>query len=198
MIIKRLRSGDAVADEEFDSMYNYWLKAVSAIHFTPVAVAQAAARFLVSGKGTRVLDVGSGAGKFCMVGAACTPGTFTGIEQRRYLYRIAGMLSRRYELDNTGFIHANVLDIDFRDFDAVYYFNAFYENIVPDSALDSSVALDKSLYRLYSQYMKTQLAQMPVGTRLATYFSFLDDIPAGYELRSTAFDVKLKLWEKRW
>ena len=44
------------------------------MHWTPVHVARRAAQFLVTGPETRVLDVGSGPGKFCLVGALATQG----------------------------------------------------------------------------------------------------------------------------
>lgn len=196
MIIKKLASGIAVEDEEFDTMYSKAFKEISEFHFTPVKVAQVAAQFLVNKPGARVLDIGSGAGKFCMVGAACTQGKFTGIEQRKNLHQLAKKLSRRYQLANIENIHSNIIDIDFEAFDAIYYFNAFYENIIQNCAIDQEVILDKTFYNLYTQYMREQLNKMPIGTRLATYFSFMDEVPACFKVQATDFDLKLKLWEK--
>lgn len=196
MIFERLKSGLVVSDEAFDEMYNKRLKKVSEFHFTPVEVARAAARFLVRMPGDQVLDIGAGAGKFCMVGASCAPGFFVGVEQRKYLFQTAQKLAQTHQVEHVKFIHANITDIDFKSFDAVYFFNAFYENLFPNDPLDHAVALDKPLYQLYSQYVKDQLFQMPLGTRLATYFSFLDEVPDGYEIRETHFDGKLKFWEK--
>lgn len=196
MLINKLKSGIVVDDPEFDSMYSGRVKKISEIHFTPVKVAQVAARFLVDKTGTRVLDIGSGAGKFCMVGAACTEGCFTGVEQRKNLHTLAKRLSKRYELPNIEHIHSNVMTLDFEAFDAVYYFNAFYENIVQEGAIDQAVPLDKAFYTLYTQYMREQLGKMPIGTRLATYFSFMDEVPSSFRVRATDFDLKLKLWEK--
>jgi SAM-dependent methyltransferase len=196
MIFKRINAGIKVDDNDFDAMYTSQLKEISKIHFTPVDVAKTAARFLVNKPGAKVLDIGSGAGKFCMIGAACTNGFFTGVEQRQHLYQLSGFLSRCYNLTNVQFMHGNFMEIEFRQFDAVYFFNAFYENIFPTNSMDSTVPLDKALYTLYSEYMREQLQEMPVGTRLATYFSFMDEVPPCYKIQSTEFDRKLKLWEK--
>lgn len=196
MIFQRLKTGVEVSDRDFDAMYAGRLREVSKIHFTPVEVAKIAARFLVGKPGTKVLDVGSGAGKFCMIGASCTNGFFTGVEQRRNLCQYSELLSRCHRLGNTKFIHSNILEIEFRAFDAVYFFNSFYENIFQNNPIDSSVELDKDLYVRYAQYMRKQLGQMPVGTRLATYFSYMDEIPNSFEIRAMDFDGKLKLWEK--
>lgn len=196
MIFKHLQSGLAVDDRYFDSMYSRRMRHVAAFHFTPVAVAQAAAQYLVDKPGARVLDIGSGAGKFCMIGAACTQGQFTGVEQRPSLHRLSERLSRRYALPNVRFIHANITSIDIQAFDAVYFFNAFQENVIQSDPIDHSVCLDKSLYRLYSQYVRSQLAAMPAGTRLATYFSYGDEVPDSFRVMDTDFEGKLKLWKK--
>jgi len=194
--IKNLPSDADALDEAFDVIYPLRLKKVSKFHFTPLNVAQVAAQYLVQKPDTRVLDIGSGAGKFCMVGAGCTDGHFVGVEQRKNLHRLAEKLSRKFASKRVEFIHSNIMEVDFEAFDAVYYFNAFYENIVPDSAIDHAVTLDKTLYTLYTQYMREQLSKMPLGTRLATYFSFMDEVPNSYKIKGADFDLKLKLWEK--
>ena len=196
MIFRRLKTGIEVSDRDFDAIYTRRLREISRIHFTPVEVAKTAAQFLVKKPGTKVLDVGSGAGKFCMIGAACTNGFFTGVEQRQYLYQISELLSNYYKLTNAKFVHSNIVEIEFRSFDAIYFFNSFYENYFSKNPIDTSVRLDKSLYAIYAQYVREQLDTMPVGTRLATYFSYLDEVPDSYEIQCADFDNKLKMWEK--
>ncbi len=196
MVIQKLKSGAEVDDAAFDAIYPDRWKKISKIHFSPVKVAQVAARFLVEKPSTRVLDIGSGAGKFCMVGAASTEGHFVGVEQRANLHRLAKKLAGKYELANTDFIHANITDLDFEAFDAFYCFNAFYENVFPQGSIDNAITLDRELYLRYTQYMREQLDKMPVGTRLATYFSFMHEVPDSYIIRSVDFDLKLKLWQK--
>jgi len=195
-IFQRLQRNIEVSDEEFDSIYPKRMRAVSEFHFTPVEVAKVAARFLVQKERTKVLDVGAGAGKFCMVGAACTAGHFTGVEQRAGLHRISIQLFNRYKLNNLDFIHSNITAIEFKEFEAFYIFNPFYENIIAENPIDDTIQLEKNLYSLYSLYVKAQLSKMPAGTRLATYFSYLDEVPEGYEVQSTYFGDKLKLWAK--
>lgn len=196
MVFEKLKSKSDVSDEAFDALYPRRIQRISGIHFTPVEVVKVAAAFLVNKPGTRVLDIGAGAGKFCLIGAACTTGFFTGVEQRLYLCQQAALLSSTHGLINTRFIHANILDVDFLEFDAVYLFNPFSENVFLNGAMDTEVLLDRSLYASYNQHTKTQLAKMPTGTRLVTYFSFGDEIPEGYKVQSKDFDGKLKLWEK--
>lgn len=196
MIIQRLKAGIDVSDREFDAIYVQKMRQVSKFHFTPVAVARKAASFLVSRPGARVLDIGSGAGKFCMVGAACTEGFFTGVEQRHYLVLFSSLLAKWHRLNNLRYIHSNITEVKFQDFDAIYFYNSFCENIVPNNPIDDTIRPDKAHYFKYSQYMKTQLDGMRVGTRLATYFSTLDEVPESYKPVGTDFDKKLIFWEK--
>ncbi len=196
MIFRNLKSGIEVNDEYFDTIYPKPLRAVSEFHFTPVDVAQYAARALVERPGTRVLDIGSGAGKFCLVGAACTGGHFTGVEQREHLFQLSEEVAVRYALPNVSFLHANIMDIRFEGYEAFYFFNAFYENINQENPVDFSLKLDRQLYDSYSLFVRGQLDQMPPGTKLATYFSYFDEIPGSYKVRKTRFDGYLKIWEK--
>ena len=54
-------------DEKFERVYPARIRKLSAIYWTPVAVAAEAARLLVTRPGLRVLDVGCGPAKFCLV-----------------------------------------------------------------------------------------------------------------------------------
>lgn len=196
MIFQRLKTGIDVSDTDFDTIYSEEIRAVSETHFTPVEVAKTAAAYLVDQPGTKVLDIGSGAGKFCMIGAACTDGQFTGVERRKNLFQVAETLSKNHSLENTGFIHADIMDIEFRAFNAIYFFNSFYENLFQKEAIDNSVELDRRSYDMYSCFVREQLCKMPVGTRLATYFSYLSEVPMNYKVQDIHFDGKLKLWVK--
>jgi len=196
MIFKKLRSGVPVDDAKFDALYPERIQQVSALHFTPLDVAKVAAGFLVETPDTRVLDVGSGAGKFCLVGAVCTTGHFTGVEQRESLFHLAEGLRIQADLPNAAFIRANILDISFGSYDAVYLFNPFHENIAQTDPIDDSVVMNNQLYTVYCDYVREQLDTMPIGTRLVTYFSYGAEVPGSYIMQSYAFDRKLKMWKK--
>jgi tRNA A58 N-methylase Trm61 len=196
MIFKNLKSGMPMDDADFDALYSVRMREVSELHFTPVDVAIVAARYLAAIPGTRVLDVGSGAGKFCFIGAACTEGHFTGVEQRESLFGLSEQLREQTGLPNTAFIRANITEIGFDGFDAFYLFNPFHENIFQNNPIDDSIVLDKQLYAVYCDYVREQLDSMPIGTRLATYFSYGEEVPGSYILQYFDFDRKLKMWRK--
>ena len=104
-----------------------------------------------------------------MVGAATTRGHFTGVEHRLRLVELSTTLSSRYDLQNVKFIHANVTSIDFRNYDAFYFFNSFYEHINVHHRIDDSVTMDVQTYEAHVSDMVEQLSRLPLGARLATY-----------------------------
>lgn len=196
MLFKYIKSNVEVIDSEFDLIYPPQIKEASEIHFTPIKIAKIAARYLADSKDTKILDVGSGAGKFCMIGSACTEAYFVGVEQRKNLYTTANSISKHYNLTNVEFINSNITNIEFEDFDAFYFYNAFFENISPSGRIDEDVELRRELYEEYSLYVKKQLDKMPIGTKLVTYFSFLKEVPESFKVQFSDFDNKLKMWEK--
>ena len=187
---------DRRKDNQFDLMFPLEVREMSHVHWTPVSVAHQAAEFLVSRPGTKVLDVGCGPGKFCIVGALMTEGTFTGIEQRRYLCELATARIRQVGLRNATILHGNVVHLDFSDFDAFYLFNPFEENLEELLKIDSSVPLSGELFEHYTRYVARELARAPVGTRVVTYCGGCEEVPTGYECVATSREFSLKFWEK--
>jgi SAM-dependent methyltransferase len=181
-------------DEEFDQVYPESIRQLSNCHWTPVEVAREAAQFLVTKTGTRVLDIGSGAGKFCAVGALTTEGHFTGIEQRESLVLAARNMLLTHGISRVEILHRNVMTMDFDEFDAFYLFNPFQENMLPSLSIDSKVPLEPSLYDTYAAYVSMQLSMATTGTRVAAYWSSFREIPPSYDCVASHFDGKLNFW----
>jgi SAM-dependent methyltransferase len=186
----------SVEDELFDMIYPPEIRDLSLRHWTPVAVARRAAEFLVSGPETRVLDLGCGPGKFCIVGALTTAGHFTGVEQRQELVNLARAAIQQESISNAEIVHANVIDIDFLAHDAFYLFNPFEENLFKRGKIDSSVEFSKVLYKQYTRHVAAQLARAPLGTRVVTYAGLCEEVPFCYECKKSSFGGVLKLWTK--
>ena len=166
------------------------------MHWTPVHVARRAAQLLVTGPETRVLDVGSGPGKFCLVGAMATLGHFTGVEQRPYLVEFSRSFARKYAIPRVHFLRANAGDLDWSRYNAFYFYNPFYENLDPDKKIDERVELSPSLYNQYIRMAQERLAEAPSGTRVVTFHGMGGEMPDGYErvlqeFQDTGF---LELW----
>ncbi|MBP2618119.1 methyltransferase domain-containing protein [Chryseobacterium jejuense] len=196
MIFKQLRQNMDVKDAVFNKIYPPCIQAAAERHWTPVAVAKLAAEYLAEKPGKKVLDIGAGAGKFCLVGAASTNGFFYGVEQRASLTKISRKIAEKHDITNVEFINSNINKINFSNYEAFYFFNSFFENIDTSSPIDHTILPDSYLYHTYSDYVKEQLYKTPVGTRLVTYWSKWDEIPGNFELVDSACNGFLSFWEK--
>jgi SAM-dependent methyltransferase len=197
----------SIEDEKFDLIYPRQIRELSSTFWTPVAVAAEAAKLLVTAPAcsavgsakprTRVLDIGCGPGKFCLVAASLTDGRFTGVEQRSDLVAAARQAASDLGLAEVEFIHGNVMDIDFAEYDAFYLFNPFEENMFNGHKIDRAVPLSPELFRRYTNHVSMQLGARPIGTRVVTYMGYADDIPACYYCEEALFGDDLKLWIKQ-
>jgi SAM-dependent methyltransferase len=184
------------ADTEFDSLYPRQIRNLGRRHWTPLNIARLVLPFLAI-KGSKVLDVGSGIGKFCLTGAHYSPTVqFIGVEQRESLVEYAARVRHKLNLTNASFINANFTQLDLRQYDHFYFYNSFYENIEEEGRIDDSIDYSTSLYSYYVRYLFRQLQHMPVGTRIATYHSADDEIPDCYRLIETHAGGFLKFWMK--
>lgn len=198
--VQAIKRGDVVSDEQFDACLNSFTKRHSATHYTPCDVAIQATQFLCAeaGVGHRILDVGAGVGKFCLMGAALMEHVhFFGIEQRRSLCAMANELVDQSGLNNVSLFCGNVMILNFSDYAGFYLFNPFYEHLEPFSAMDESIDLDPDYYEIYCGYVRKQLQTMPKGTRVVTYFGGGEEIPLNYDLIQQSFHDDLKCWQRR-
>jgi hypothetical protein len=197
-LVERLRAGQPLSDARFDRVFAEGLRPLARLHFTPVEVAVRAATWLAGGGATAVADLGSGPGKFCLVGAAVVAGvTFTGVEQRVGLVQEARSLARRLGLDRARFVQGDVLEVPLDRYQAFYVCNPFAEGEAePDEWLDPSLpALDKAAA---AARLSARLAGLPAGTRLAVHCGLGGPMPEGYRLVGSeplgAGGAPLELW----
>ncbi len=198
MLTEQRRTEKIFSDDTyFNKLFPRSVQAKAAKHWTPLHVAKAAAEFLAPQSDVHVLDIGSGIGKFCIAAAYFKPNAiFYGVEQRKHLATYATDASVKMGLYNTSFIHGNFTQLDFRQFDSFYFFNAFYENLEGTEKIDFTIDHSLSLYNYYNRYLFKELEQKPSGTRIATYHSLEDEIPPSYYVVKTDFNGWLKFWIK--
>jgi cyclopropane fatty-acyl-phospholipid synthase-like methyltransferase len=173
------------------------IQEVAEKHWTPIAVAEKAAAFLAVSDDVKILDIGSGSGKFCLTAAHLYPQTlFYGIEQRPGLVSLSQELAKKLELENVIFLCNNITKVDFSRYDHFYFYNAFYENIAGTQKIDNDIIYSEDLYNYYNRYLYKQLDKMPAGTRLVTYHSFGKEVPKSFEIVHTDYNEYLKFWVK--
>jgi SAM-dependent methyltransferase len=191
-----------VADEDvaFDAVYPTAIRLVSRRFWTPVSVARRAARLLHEAGARKVLDVGSGVGKFVLVAAGEAPDMrFVGVEQRPHLVAVARDAQQQLQLPNAAFVVGEATTSSWRSFDGFYFFNPYAENLfVADDRLDDSV--DLTATRFYRDVVRTEraLRAAPLGTAVATYHGMSGRMPACYEVAQSvrAGSDWLRLWVK--
>jgi SAM-dependent methyltransferase len=196
MINAQLKVDGDVTDEEFNAIYPEAIQRLANRHWTSVSVAKTVSAFLAERPGTRVLDIGSGVGKFCMVGALYTKGHFVGVEQRDDLVQISRNAAHANKIKNVSFIHANITSIPFREYDAFYFFNPFHEHVALHGHIDSTMKRDLSLYESYCLYVYEQFSSLPIGARVATMQSNTDVVPDTFRLVRSLKKDSLNYWEK--
>lgn len=184
-------------DAAFNRLYPLPIRILASNHWTPLSVARKAAQFLAAEKNVRILDIGSGVGKFCLSAAFYMPNaTYYGIEQRKTLIDDAEAARQILELQNVSFIHGNFTQLDFKNYDHFYFYNSFYENLSGTTKIDESIDYSSELYHYYCRYLYKQLDKTPAGTRLATFHSLEDEIPPDYHVVGSDMDNLLKYWIK--
>jgi hypothetical protein len=191
--VARLRRSLDVTDEEWDRVYPWQVADLSSVFWTPVAVARRAAQLLSEASAAPVLDVGAGVGKFCVIGALTTSGTFVGAEKYGDLLEVARSTARRASAVRVQFIHSRVEDVDWTQFGGFYFFNPFMEL----GGGDPGRAHARRCERLVLM-AEERLTLMGAGTRVVTYHGFGGNMPASYELvlREPSGTDVLECWER--
>ncbi|PBQ30617.1 SAM-dependent methyltransferase [Sphingobacteriaceae bacterium] len=196
-VLKTIFKEKHVTEENFSQLLPDYLQKASRLYFTPVHVARMAAQWLTETGEKKILDIGAGIGKFCIVGAKYSDSHFYGIEYRPSLVKLANELIKHYQIENATVLQNNVTEVNFENYDAFYLYNPFYENLVASHRLNSEVLLSGPLYGNYLKYTEYQLDKTKTGTRLVTYHGNNFEIPDSFEKIKESEDSSLKLWLRK-
>jgi len=190
--------GDLSTDRAFDALLPVELRHLSRVHWTPIDVAIRVATLLAPKPGSRILDVGAGVGKLCLVGAMSSTATWVGVERHEACAFAAERLARDLGIAaQTRFFHGDAFGMDWGGFDALYLYNPFElklfsESVGPDDPLAYMAQLGAA---------EDRLARLRVGTRVVTLNGFGGVMPASYQLltceRVAQLGVDLVVWIQR-
>jgi len=195
--IKNVKAKWFESDSIFDSLYPINIQALAKKHWTPIDVAKTSAEFLAIEPNTKILDIGSGVGKFCLTAAFFHPNNlFFGIEQRKNLVEIANQTQLKLGLKNVLFIDGNVMEMNFNEYHHFYFYNAFFENIAGTEKIDEDISYSLQKYNSYNIFLYKQLQSKPAGTRLVTFHSLENEVPTNFMLVDAKMDNLLKFWIK--
>jgi SAM-dependent methyltransferase len=185
-------------DALFDEQFPRYVRERSSQYWTPVAVAAQAASLFREHGARKILDVGCGPGKFCLVAGCLHPELEVhGIEQRSRLVRLGSGLARRLGARNVRLSGGDVTAMPWGDYDGFYFFNPFSENVMrPSDRFDDRVPLSTLRFGTELLLVESLLEQARIGTVLVTYFGLGGPIPASYELvaEECAGTDRLRTW----
>jgi SAM-dependent methyltransferase len=183
----RLASGQ-LSDVAFGALLPPLIRAKSTYHWTPLAVARAAAVRLAERGVRRVLDVGCGPGKFCVAAALARPELeFCGFDLSGSLTKTAQELTTLLRLPNVEFKTGDALEAPWHDFDGFYFFNPFKTDP------QAPTGIDDELLRV-----ARRLGAARRGTVVVTYHGLGGPIPSSYDLlgEEPAGSGLLRVWLK--
>lgn len=183
-------------DSSFDKIFQKKYSEISKVHWTPIEIAKIATNWLAKSADTKILDIGSGVGKFCIVGSMVSDAHFFGIEKRRSLVNETNRLKNKLKLNKINIINENVVNIDFKEFDSFYYFNPFCEQIATYGLIDDTLNPSNDNYETYQNHVFNQLNNLKVGARLVTYHSANFYPPPSFKIKEMMFEGELVFWEK--
>lgn len=184
-------------DCRFSELFPQNIQKAATRHWTPFEIIDLAVDFLAEKK-CKILDIGSGVGKFCLAGAYYAPyAHFFGVEQRHELVDLAMSVQEKLCITNAFFIKGNFTQLNLQDFDHFYFFNSFFENLDGADHIDENVELSPGLFNYYNRYLYTELQKMRSGTKIVTYHSILEEIPRSYELVESYEGADLNFWVKQ-
>jgi predicted RNA methylase len=199
-VAKALRTGRCPADRAFDRFLPDEMRVMSGHYWTPLVVAKRVAEWLDDLNVRTVVDIGSGAGKFCIAAALAGHCHFTGLEQRARLVASARTLAHLFGVDDrVSFVEGAFGAIATPVADAYYLYNPFGEyRVVSQDHLDKDVELRDKRYARDVSAVEHLLQRARFGTCVLTYNGFGGQVPASYQqLRvDRAMPNELRLWRK--
>lgn len=161
-------------------------------------VAVRACALLAPTDDTRVLDIGAGVGKLCLIGAAITRATWVGVEADPQMVEVANHAARLLGVaDRALFVCGDANSIDWSTSDALYFFNPFAEALF-DGTIDAVPRHLEFIANL--QRARLQLERMRPSARVVTYHGLGGEMPNGFDLvhREDAREDRLCLWVRRY
>jgi len=198
--VETLQSDGCPSDRAFDRFLPERLREVSSEFWSPLAVARLAAEWFDSLGVQRVVDVGSGAGKFCVAAALFGRSDFVGLEQRPFLVMSARGLARLFDVNGrVRLVLGSLGHVPTPTADAYYFFNPFGDYSVGlHAGAEREQAVVAERYARDVATTEHLLRDAPAGTCLLALNGFGGRVPPDYDLLRANWDVRggLRLWRK--
>jgi SAM-dependent methyltransferase len=188
-------------DAAFDRFLAAELREVSAHYWSPLRVVRQAAAWLRDIQVRDVVDVGSGAGKFCVAAALLTRCRFVGLEKRAALAEAARELAETFGVgDRVTFVTGDLASSRVPAADAYYLFNPFGEYAFHSRRFaDPAATFTPEAQARDVEAATALLSRARPGTFVITLNGIGGPLPGSYEQLDVARRLPgtLRLWKKR-
>lgn len=200
--VREIQGSDDFPDVEFDKIYPPRMAKMSNTQWSSLKVAHRIADMVGKNSKSRFIDIGSGIGKLCTLLHFLTDLEIFGIEQRKDLFEVSQAIAKANSLNRLHFIHGNMLDLNWEDYDIFYLYNPFQEHLCTytDFALiDKNIELDRKYYVQYLDEVFRQMTWLAPGKKVITFHGYGGRMPPSMSfLNSCPVDNgELCLWEKK-
>ena len=165
----------------------------SKIFWSPRKAIETAVNWLDGCK--NILDLGSGNGKFCLIGSHLIDAKFTGVEIRETLVLHAQGVAQSTK-SKTSFIHDDIKNIDCSLYDGFFFYNSFGEHICTSGSFDNQIENSDDVYDFYQNILTEKLKTTKAGTRFVTHNNEGLFMPDSFQLQEMTEDNELTLWIK--
>ncbi len=171
-----------VDDEAFDALLSARARFKSSAHWSKVAVAQQAAAWFDEVGAQRLLDVGAGLGKFCIVAALWLDRPVCGVEQRAHLVEEGRALAKALQAD-VQLVEGDLRAVEPSGFDGLYFYNPFAEHVANEhERYDDTVPLSTERYLRHARVVERWLRELRVGSHFISYNGIGSRIPTSWEV----------------
>ncbi len=180
-----------ITDKKFDDFFPKEISQHSPVFWCTIDQVKTATQWLKYCK--NILDIGSGNGKFCLIGTQLIPASFTGVEIREVLHNHAQRVAKETK-STTHFINEDIKNSDFSTYDGLFFYNAFCEHISTNESIDRQLKNCDATYEFYQDILFKKLSSTAKNTRFVTLNSENLFLPDSFELIAT--NKKMELWIK--
>jgi predicted RNA methylase len=196
MLFDKLKIGQNILDRDFEILFPEEFRRSAFNHWTPIEIIKRICEFINEKGCQNILDIGSGVGKFCLIGSLLSSAKFHGVEIRKKYHLYAISIAKSNQLNNAIFSNLDICEVSFEPYDCFYYFNPFFETLDPKRSIDDQLILSENNRLKYIHHVKSELHKKPIGTILVTYFTNKIEIPNSYKLMFEYENLDLCFWEK--
>lgn len=148
-------------------------------------------------KNHKILDIGSGIGKYCILGAMIYPDIqFVGIELSKRRFNISNEFKKRLNLENVKFVNADFCEVytDYLDFKSVYTYNPFDMGVYLKKLKTNEI--ESLLMKKYRETLNEYLSSLQKGSLFYSN-NVQQNYPNCFKIKDDSYDNSVLFIKKK-